>query len=176
MFSKLLIVLILNVSTRLCLTKITFREDSCIPDEECILKNGKQGIYRGFKSCKLAQILAKENRYSEVQSCGYIGNMPIVCCPESSQKFKDALCQDPFKPMPLKMEFNVVGGKKASVGEFPFQVALGHRDTLGNKNESINFNCGGSLIADDIVLTAAHCVRGNTTGIRIVRLGRVSLH
>ncbi len=48
----------------------------------------------------------------------------------------------------------VVGGTRAAQGEFPFMVRL-------------SMGCGGSLYAQDIVLTAAHCVSGsgNNTGI-----------
>ncbi|MGR8011154.1 S1 family peptidase [Streptomyces hypolithicus] len=48
----------------------------------------------------------------------------------------------------------VVGGTRAAQGEFPFMVRL-------------SMGCGGSLYANDIVLTAAHCVNGsgNNTGI-----------
>lgn len=48
----------------------------------------------------------------------------------------------------------VVGGVRAAQGEFPFMVRL-------------SMGCGGSLITQQIVLTAAHCVgpTGNNTSI-----------
>lgn len=54
----------------------------------------------------------------------------------------------PAEPQP------VVGGSRAAQGEFPFMVRL-------------SMGCGGALYAQDIVLTAAHCVgsSGNNTGI-----------
>lgn len=42
----------------------------------------------------------------------------------------------------------VVGGTPAEQGEFPFMVRL-------------SMGCGGSLLTQDIVLTAAHCVDGS---------------
>ncbi|MFJ4919187.1 trypsin-like serine protease [Streptomyces sp. NPDC088725] len=42
----------------------------------------------------------------------------------------------------------VVGGSRATQGEFPFMVRL-------------SMGCGGALYAEDIVLTAAHCVDGS---------------
>eukprot|EP01091_Cochliopodium_minus_P014547 TRINITY_DN4958_c0_g1_i1.p1 TRINITY_DN4958_c0_g1~~TRINITY_DN4958_c0_g1_i1.p1 ORF type:complete len:458 (-),score=108.83 TRINITY_DN4958_c0_g1_i1:28-1401(-) len=50
----------------------------------------------------------------------------------------------------------VVGGANASPGQFPFQVAI------YNLQESTL--CGGSIIASQYILTAAHCVRDISSG------------
>ncbi|KAA6222482.1 serine protease [Streptomyces albofaciens JCM 4342] len=51
-------------------------------------------------------------------------------------------------PEPGPVHTKIVGGTKASQGEFPFMVRL-------------SMGCGGALYAKDIVLTAAHCVNGS---------------
>lgn len=50
----------------------------------------------------------------------------------------------------------IVGGSPATLGEFPYQVAL--------YNLQKGTICGGSIIASNLVLTAAHCVRSLTNG------------
>lgn len=43
-----------------------------------------------------------------------------------------------------QIQSRIVGGKPSEMGAYPFFVNLGE--------------CGGSLVADDVVLTAAHCL------------------
>jgi secreted trypsin-like serine protease len=58
---------------------------------------------------------------------------------------------------------NVVGGTRASQGEFPWMVRL-------------SMGCGGSLLTNQVVLTAAHCVDGTGTNTSITAtLGVVDL-
>lgn len=48
----------------------------------------------------------------------------------------------------------IVGGENANVSQFPYQVSL-------QRNDGAHF-CGGSIISENFILTAAHCVvRGN---------------
>lgn len=51
--------------------------------------------------------------------------------------------------LPFSLEERVVNGQHAEQHEWPWQILL-----LLNGN----LRCGGSLIRDDWVLTAAHCV------------------
>ncbi|MBV7248942.1 trypsin-like serine protease [Streptomyces sp. MW-W600-10] len=55
----------------------------------------------------------------------------------------------------------IVGGERAEQGEFPFMVRL-------------SMGCGGALYAQDIVLTAAHCVDGSGNDTSITVTGGVA--
>ncbi|CAB0041145.1 unnamed protein product [Trichogramma brassicae] len=61
----------------------------------------------------------------------------------------------------------IVGGKKASPREFPHMALVGYLN-----NNEVNWRCGGSLISDRFVLTAAHCTYALEWGdAEWVRLG-----
>ncbi|KAK9758840.1 Trypsin [Popillia japonica] len=71
-----------------------------------------------------------------------------------------------FDSVPL-----VVGGKPALPGEFPFMAVLGYTTTDSN----VQWNCGGTLISDFYVMTAAHCVITKFGRPVLVRLGELDL-
>jgi Trypsin len=51
----------------------------------------------------------------------------------------------------------VVGGIKAKLGEFPHMASIGYDGFDQNDLKKFKFVCGGSLISEWYVLTAAHC-------------------
>lgn len=69
------------------------------------------------------------------------------------------------------IDFQILNGIPTSPGEFPHMAALGFREGVSN---NLEFKCGGSLISEKYVITAAHCVEG-TQKPSIVRLGKTSL-
>ncbi|MFI5493087.1 S1 family peptidase [Actinoplanes sp. NPDC051859] len=84
---------------------------------------------------KLRRILGGVAVALTVAAMGTVGNVsPAAAAPDGPQ--------------------NVVGGTRASQGEFPFMVRL-------------SMGCGGALYSPTLVLTAAHCVNrtGNNTSI-----------
>ena len=67
----------------------------------------------------------------------------------------DAGLLDRFRDITVNRR--IVGGRKASIKDFTWQVGMGRRGYLG-------VFCGGSIIADDIVVSAAHCFLDSKTG------------
>lgn len=65
----------------------------------------------------------------------------------------------------------VVGGVDAKPGEFPHMAVLGYPDFNGD----LSFKCGGSLISELFVLTAAHCSKADRTSPSTIRLGELNL-
>lgn len=73
----------------------------------------------------------------------------------------DDTTADPYRP-------KIVGGDPAELGEFPFQVAL-IASWVDEGKEFDGLFCGGSLIRNNWVLTAAHCVnRTEPTDIDVI--------
>merc|ERR1719328_508926 len=52
----------------------------------------------------------------------------------------------------------IVGGEDAEDGEFPWQVQL------RSSSNTHSLFCGGSVLNEEWVITAAHCCRGKTAG------------
>ena len=67
----------------------------------------------------------------------------------------------------------VVGGQDARLHEFPHMAAIGYRSA--GSSPRIEWNCGGSLISEMFVLTAAHCTATAQGPPIRVRLGEHNL-
>ena len=60
---------------------------------------------------------------------------------------------------PLPIMDRIVGGKDAPIGQYPWLTLLGYN--ISNTNSVSPWQCGGSLIGNQYVLTAAHCIKDN---------------
>nr|XP_034195406.1 chymotrypsin-2-like isoform X5 [Osmia lignaria] len=68
----------------------------------------------------------------------------------------------------LRFDFRIVNGEDAKEGEIPYQVSL------QNQGSSFHF-CGGSVLNENYVITAAHCVEGKTAPSIKVIAGTINL-
>lgn len=70
---------------------------------------------------------------------------------------------------------NIINGEPAGLGEFPHMAALGYRKRDSDVNSDYDFACGGALIADNWIVTAAHCIKDSRKPV-MVRLGRLNIY
>jgi len=68
----------------------------------------------------------------------------------------------------------IVNGVEAAIGEFPWLANLGY--TVGGRSR-VDYKCGGALIGDRYVITAAHCVTQlpGSFQLKTIRLGEHKL-
>ena len=56
----------------------------------------------------------------------------------------------------VQIENRIVGGEEAPIGRYPWLALLGYDRKRNDGN--MTWECGGALIGDQFVLTAAHCI------------------
>ncbi|XP_072930061.1 CLIP domain-containing serine protease HP8-like [Epargyreus clarus] len=100
--------------------------------------------------------------------CGFNGQGTMVCCSTFPDVTQDAVENHPnINLLPKDCgDINgdrIVGGKLASLYEFPWMALISHRF-----DDEIAFRCAGSVINSRYILTAAHCIADkDIVGIRI---------
>ncbi|EDW15515.2 uncharacterized protein Dmoj_GI24876 [Drosophila mojavensis] len=70
----------------------------------------------------------------------------------------------------VSLNTRLLGGDKVEPGQYPWFVRIAYRNRTNNR---ISYRCSGSLIANNYVLTAAHCVVNLVSDLEVfqVRIG-----
>jgi hypothetical protein len=79
---------------------------------------------------------------------------------------QEPFCGQSYVP---KINHRIVGGSEANFGQFPWQAQIW---TFKPNNDTPIFSCGGTLISDELILTAAHCVHFTDPERYTIILGR----
>ncbi|CAG4966368.1 unnamed protein product [Parnassius apollo] len=157
-----------------------------IPYQPCFLPNGNKGRCRHLNHCVLEDFKIDFMKYMEYL-CTIKGPSLGAYCPDEANSGPEALAGDlpatapkdelqvmtkivraenrgcGFSTRPMS---RMVDARPGDPGEWPWMASVMHED--------FKQYCGGALITDRHVLTAAHCTRSKANQL-IVRLGEYDL-
>lgn len=143
---------------------------------------GEKGIYTMEKNCDQAKLLSRVGRKDKIKYAGVdlkVDEYVVCCVPRvimvsttigSRMSNREEQCHAYCK-IDHDFDEHIIHGESAKPGEFTHMAAIGYFNDETNKTD---FNCGGALLSEKFVLTAAHCTNKKTDTPYKVRLGRVS--
>ncbi|XP_037933273.1 melanization protease 1-like [Teleopsis dalmanni] len=139
---------------------------------ECKTPHDDYGTCIKLTDCKILIDLIVDPSTSEADrdyirssQCGKIGNIILICCPNS-------LTTNLLPSYPncgKQLTERIVGGNITKLDEFPWMALITYTKPRNEKGH----HCGGALINNRYVLTAAHCISAIPKSWRVtgVRLG-----
>lgn len=156
--------------------------------EHCLTPDNKNGLCVPLKSCDNLQkrlnlpfVIQEDIDFAKRSQCGLEGNEPKVCCENSSQQtsshVNSYLLPEPGKcgfdySIGRKIQNRIAGGTPTGIKEYPWTALLQYRLSTGYFH-----SCGGVLINERYIITAAHCLEKSDLKppLVAVRLGEWNL-
>uniref|UniRef100_A0AAG5CTE4 CLIP domain-containing serine protease n=1 Tax=Anopheles atroparvus TaxID=41427 RepID=A0AAG5CTE4_ANOAO len=148
-------------------------------NDECQTPDGKQGTCVRLRSCQSIRglLLKKDKTTTEWEflkkaQCGMENRAVLTCCPLSVRltgRFDDQVELPAPGVCGTTLNDRIVGGEEAPLGSYPWLARIQYFKS----NNRYGFHCGGVLIHNKYVLTAAHCIEGVPSSwiVYQVRLG-----
>ncbi|XP_031631821.1 serine protease easter-like isoform X2 [Contarinia nasturtii] len=140
--------------------------------QECTTSDNRKGLCNYEAECST-------NYNPDGYGCGVYYGYQLICCPwqttqTPSQPATFSLRSSSVKlPQPgecgTQLAYRIFGGEEALIDEHPWMALIEHTKPENGRRD---FHCAGSIINENYVLTAAHCIKNlrknlNVTGVRL---------
>lgn len=157
-----------------------------IDDDGCITPNGNAGVCMNIYNCytiteymkTIKKVTPKISETLFKYYCGVEGNTVKVCCTDEAIVFPRSLIDEDIETSKMEKDFKlsllpsdcgplntqnyIVGGSKTSLFDYPWMALLGFEE-----GDAIKFRCGGTIINENYILTAAHCLQEPPVVVRV---------
>ncbi|KAJ9596107.1 hypothetical protein L9F63_012691, partial [Diploptera punctata] len=171
--------------------------------DRCRTPDNRPGECIGIKQCSpLIALLTQTTpvpkavlEFLQKSQCGFEGRNPLVCCPIQNEVTtpSSTAIRQPENDVPIDasnhpnvrlLPLNICGqynsdnkvwnGEKTKLFEYPWMVLLAYNRDGWNRQ---SYRCGGTIINEKYVLTAAHCVKDLPSVLSLagVRIGEYDL-
>uniref|UniRef100_A0A1B6FAW4 Peptidase S1 domain-containing protein n=1 Tax=Cuerna arida TaxID=1464854 RepID=A0A1B6FAW4_9HEMI len=150
-------------------------------EEKCLSNTGIEGFCRSqmeclgvntsieSSNCSIGHICCPNGRVSEKRCDGYADtvyktNVDTYDTDNDLDDNREDECGIAAVPL-------IIGGEQAEYKEFPHMVVIGYGPHL----TTAKWLCGGSLVSEFYILTAAHCLISHQGEPTFVKLGVINL-
>ncbi|XP_065204239.1 serine protease snake-like [Planococcus citri] len=141
-------------------------------DQRCVLL-AECSNSRSLITSKQAELCGSEEEIDESQAiCCNLTNIAESVALQKCQEYSKYRYEQKGKADEPSLTARIIGGTPTQISEYPHMALIGFEIKLDEYNLTfVEWNCGGSLISENFVLSAAHCVHESRGPPRWVLLG-----